>query len=110
MSTSAEWSLYSRLPAGAQHVTEKPNVACEFGPAALAIRAGAERRVPVAEKTGSPAIWPPPVTFPGVGSGAEARLGEKRATKASKPPAFAGCAPPVVPGKSVESVNPATYT
>src|SRR2546426_73060 len=43
MRTSTEWSLYSRFPAGAQHVTEKPNVACEFGPAALAIRAGGER-------------------------------------------------------------------
>src|SRR6266404_1977625 len=46
----------------------------------------------------------------GSDSEAEAKLGEKRAMKSSYPPPFAACAPPVVPGKSVEAECPATYT
>ena len=45
----------------------------------------------------------------GVGSTAT-RPTVNRATKASVPPLLAACAPPVVPGKFVEDVNPATYT
>src|SRR5262249_13561646 len=38
------------------------------------------------------------------------RPGFSRATNASKSPAIVGWAPPPVPGKLVECVNPATYT
>src|SRR5437868_3435550 len=64
--TSCAWSLYSRFPLGAQHFTENPNVAFEVDPLALGTSAGTESRSPVAEKSGSPPIWPPPVTLPGV--------------------------------------------
>ena len=38
------------------------------------------------------------------------RSADSRATKPSGLPPFAACAPPAVPGKSVENVYPATYT
>src|SRR3954469_1866218 len=72
MRTFIPWSLYSRFPEGAQHLTEKPKVHLAVGSAGLAIRAGMEIRSPSGEKTGSgssPGIWPPPVTFPGVFGG-----------------------------------------
>src|SRR5437588_2971071 len=67
--TFIPWSLYSRFPDGAQHFATKPKVACELGVARLGTRAGSEIRSPRGEKRGSPSIWPPPVTFPGVFGG-----------------------------------------
>src|SRR4029079_5655571 len=46
-------------------VATKPNVAC-VEPDALGITAGADRSAPSAENSGSPWIWTPPVTLPGV--------------------------------------------
>src|SRR5438445_13429334 len=48
--TSAPWSLYSRFPVGAQHVTEQPNVACDCGPARLGTKAGRDGRSPRGER------------------------------------------------------------
>src|SRR5207253_972494 len=64
--TSAEWSLYSRFPVAGQHCTTKPKVACALGSAKLGTNAGTDKSRPSTEKAGSPWIWPPPVTFPGV--------------------------------------------
>src|SRR5438552_10635381 len=67
--TFIPWSLYSRFPAGAQHVATNPNVALELEPFRLGTRAGSEIRSPCGENSGSPSIWPSPVTFPGVVGG-----------------------------------------
>src|SRR6266850_3045213 len=69
MRTSADLSLYSRLPVGgplASAFTTKPKLACEPGLDRLGTSAGKDKSTPPMEKTGSPWIWPPPVTFPGV--------------------------------------------
>src|SRR5438445_7584272 len=70
MRTPAPWSLYSRFPLGAQHATEKPNVACPptlVGLEALVMRSvanssTASRIVLLLEDS----ILPPPVALPGV--------------------------------------------
>ena len=53
----------------------KPKLACDWGSNTLGIKAGAERRSPVAEKTGSPEIWPPPVTLRAEGAGVGVGVG-----------------------------------
>src|SRR6267142_2599299 len=69
MRTSADLSLYSRFPVGGPlscAFTTKPKLACDLGSDRLGTRAGTDKSTPPTEKTGSPWIWPPPVTFPGV--------------------------------------------
>src|SRR5436190_14564483 len=69
MRTPAELSLYSRFPVGAPlfcACTTKPKLARDCGSARLGTRAGRDTSTPPTEKTGSPEICPPPVTFPGV--------------------------------------------
>src|SRR2546426_3051881 len=70
MRTPAGLSLYSRFPVGvpppSSCFTTKPKLACDLGSAKLGTRAGRDRSTPSTAKTGSPWIWPPPLTFPGV--------------------------------------------
>src|SRR6266702_1946725 len=72
--TPARWSWYSRFPVGAQHFTSKPNVARGSG------------------SDGTPAICPPPVTFPGADG-----------TPPTPPPPGAGAT-----SQGVKSASPAT--
>src|SRR5205809_234203 len=71
MRTPADLSLNSRFPVGVPlpcaSCTTKPKLACDLGSARLGTSAGTDKSTPPTEKTGSPWIWPPPVTFPGVG-------------------------------------------
>src|SRR5437867_555840 len=73
MRTPAALSLYSRFPVGVPlpcaNCTTKPKLACDLGSAKLGTNAGTDKSTPPIEKTGSPWIWPPPVTFPGVEGG-----------------------------------------
>src|SRR6266480_7326063 len=66
----ALWSLYSRFPFGAQHFTEKPNVACPptlVGLELLFMRSVANSSTVSRLKLSSEdSILPPPVALPGV--------------------------------------------